>query len=352
MPCCAECDRCCASFCIVAGPLLSIVVAWCIFWNATKLPFYWPDENLPMTSSTYNATACSTPQSAGGPSPTVCHGMEASPNLHWLIGYRSAKVRSSPSLFLVPHVCMGVTLLGTLVLVLLEPKTILSRSYFFLPLAMLFSFHVIPEEGGIPDPQMGGFHMNAVFIAFIWIGVLISVAGVALLRKGTGERETGAPDFHLWHRSTGRRTLVAGWVIISTALLMAPVFEFDLIGDAFKGVNPIWGGYDANLSKWMPAPWQGNVPDPLSGRGPYATSGCPAAIGWLYGMTLLLAGISYCAVYSSRKVRNRRSVKEIGARGLIEDAVSDPASQHASRPPTKARGDGILTEYTDAAHPL
>lgn len=333
--CCLGCDRCCARFCVFAGPILSVIVGWCICWNAAKLPFYWPGDHLPMTNVTYNASACL----LGIASPTVCHGVEATPQLHWLIGYRSAKVYASPSLFLVPHVCMGITLLGTLILVLLEPSTLLSRSYLFLPLAFLFGLHVIPVEDGIPDPQLGGFHMNAVFVVCLWFGVLTSAVGLKLMRTqqplARNVDDSGHPaKDRFWQRDAGRRVLVAGWSIISGALLAAPLFEFDLIAKACEGYNVIWGGYDANSSMFLPAPWQGNVPDPASGRGPYASSGCPATIGWLFSLMLLAAGSVYCVGYSSGKLRarqRRRLAEHPHASSVDSDAgVGIPTSQKAN----------------------
>jgi len=77
-------------------------------------------------------------------------GMESSPDMYYLIGYRGEKLFSDPYLFLAPHTMLGCTLLSLYGTVLwgLATKKQTTQSFCFL--TVIFALHICPVATGLP----------------------------------------------------------------------------------------------------------------------------------------------------------------------------------------------------------
>jgi len=223
---------------VIAG-----LVIFVVFHNFTKVPFF-----LFQNAAT-NTTAG-----------TPTYGMETSPNLYVLMGYRGAKLYSDPVLFLGPHTLLGCTILSVWVSILVGMWTQKEATKTMILLSVLLAAHVFPVADGIP-----GLSIN-------WMACSATIIGAFLAAIAIWKDDELLLDW--------------GWGIMLTMIMGAPALEFlSIFANTWSMIaaDGVWPDHGPN-------------PDPKSGHGDYAKCDC-AILGIIFMVTICLYNLYRFAVW-------------------------------------------------------
>ncbi len=303
-------------------------------WNLSKLPYLWPyDPDHPprMTDANYDEARCAG-DSTNPERPKECLGEETQANLAaWLDGYRAEKLMADPSLFLAPHIAMGVSLqlLGALALYGVAPPVASARVFF--PLSIVFALHILPVAHGIPNSLAGGKPVNQTIVALLLVAAAAGHVGL-LLRRTRLRLELSAK--------------VIGRAFVAVCLLanLAPFFESLLIVH-----NALLARYH-NGGRWPHPTPTADLPHPDrpsvgSGHDLYARMGCPP-LGWLVTGAILFVlpyYIAHIALPRARTVVDRDGDGIPDVLGIVGPKATAPPTRNPRPGAWDADGDGEIS---------
>ena len=264
--------------------------------------------------------------------PEECLGEETQANLAaWLDGYRAEKLMADPSLFLAPHIAMGVSLqlLGALALYGVAPPVASARVFF--PLSIVFALHILPVAHGIPNSLAGGRPVNQTIVALLLIAAAAGHVGL-LMRRTRLRLELSAK--------------VIGRAFVAVCLLtnLAPFFESLLIVH-----NALFARYH-NGGRWPHPTPTADLPHPDrpsvgSGHDLYARMGCPP-LGWLVTGAILLVlpyYIAHIALPRARTVVDRDGDGIPDVLGIVGPKATAPPTRNPRPGAWDADGDGEIS---------